>query len=57
MEPLLGMLAQDHALARFARFLSVIALLLAIGWGARLLNAMRLSAGAPPPADEELVRG
>lgn len=52
-----GMLAQDHSLARFARFLSVIALLLAIAWGAWLLNAMRLSAGAAPPADEELVRG
>jgi hypothetical protein len=52
-----GMLAQDHALARCARFLSVIALLLAIAWGAWLLKAMRLSAGAPPPADEELARG
>jgi hypothetical protein len=52
-----GMLAQDHALARCARFLSVIALLLAIAWDAWLLKAMRLSAGAPPPADEELARG
>jgi hypothetical protein len=52
-----GMLAQDHALARLARFLSVVALLFAIGWGAWLLNAMRLSAGTPAPADEELVRG
>jgi hypothetical protein len=52
-----GMLGDDHALARFARFLSVISLLLALAWGAWLCNAMRLSAGAPPPADEELVRG
>ena len=52
-----GMLGQDHALARFARCLSVLSLLLAIGGGAWLLNAMRLSAGAPPPADNELVRG
>jgi hypothetical protein len=52
-----GMLGQDQALARFARFLSVISLLLAIAWGVWLLNAMRLSAGALPPADEELARG
>jgi hypothetical protein len=52
-----GMLGDDHALARFARFLSVISLLLALAWGAWLCNAMRLSAGALPPADEELVRG
>jgi TRAP-type C4-dicarboxylate transport system permease small subunit len=52
-----GMLAQDHALARFARLLSVLALLFAMAWGAWLLNSMRLSAGTPPPADEELVRG
>jgi hypothetical protein len=52
-----GMLGQDHALARFARFLSLLSLLLAIVWGAWLLNAMRLPAGAPPPADNELVRG
>jgi hypothetical protein len=52
-----GMLGQDHAFARFARFLSVLSLLFAIAWGAWLLNAMRLSAGAPPPADNELVRG
>jgi hypothetical protein len=52
-----GMLGQDQALARFARFLSVISLLLAIAWGVWMLNAMRLSAGALPPADEELARG
>ena len=52
-----AMLGDDQALARFARFLSVLSLLLAIAWGAWLCNAMRLSAGAPPPADEELVRG
>jgi hypothetical protein len=52
-----GMLGQDQALARFARFLSVLSLLLAVAWGAWLLNAMRLSAGALPPADEELARG
>lgn len=52
-----GMLGDDHALARFARFLSAIWLLLAIAWGVWLLDAMRLSAGAPPPADEELARG
>jgi hypothetical protein len=52
-----GMLGQDQALARFARFLSVISLLLALAWGVWLLNAMRLSAGALPPADEELARG
>jgi hypothetical protein len=52
-----GLLGDDHALARFARLLSVMSLLLAIGWGAWLCRAMQLSAGAPPPADEGLVRG
>lgn len=52
-----GMLGQDHAIARLARFVSFVSLLLAIGLGACLCNAMRLSAGTTPPADEELLRG
>ena len=52
-----AMLGQDQALARFARFLSVISLVVAIAWGAWLLKAMRLSADVLPPADEELARG
>ena len=52
-----GMLAQDQAFARFARFLSVVSLVVAIAWGAWLLKVMRRSAGALPPADEELARG
>lgn len=52
-----GMLGQDHALARLARFASFVSLLLAIVLGAWLCNAMRLSAGTTPPADEELLRG
>jgi hypothetical protein len=52
-----GMLGDDHALARFTRFIAVLSLLLAIGWGAWLCKGMRLSADPAPPADEELVRG
>lgn len=52
-----GKLGDDHALARFTNFLSVLALLAAVALGAWLCNAMRVSAGAPPPADEELVSG
>ena len=52
-----GKLGDDRALARFTNFLSVLALLAAMGLGAWLCNAMRASAGAPPPADEELVSG
>lgn len=52
-----GMLAEDHALARFTRLVSMLSLLLAVGLGAWLCNAMRLSAGATSPADEELLRG
>jgi hypothetical protein len=52
-----GMLGEDHALARFTIFLSVMSLVVATGWGAWLCNAMRASAGAPPPADEALVQG
>ncbi|MEP7065378.1 MAG: hypothetical protein ABI889_05045 [Gemmatimonadota bacterium] len=51
-----GMLGDDQALARLARFLSVVALLLAIAWGSWLCKAMRMSAGATQPADQELVR-
>jgi len=52
-----GLLGQDHAVARLARFVSLVSLLLAIVLGAWLCNAMRLSAGTTPPADEELLRG
>jgi len=51
-----GLLEYDHALARLARFVSVISLLTAFAWGAWLCNTMRLSAGASMPADEELLR-
>lgn len=36
-----GMLGDDHALARFTRFMAAMSLLLALGWGAWLCNAMR----------------
>ncbi len=52
-----AMLGDDHALARFTRLLAISSLLLAIALGGWLFNAMRLSAGAPPPADEALLRG
>lgn len=51
-----GMLGDDHALARFTRLLSIASLAVALACGAWLCNAMRLSAGTPAPADEELVR-
>ena len=52
-----AMLGDDKALARFTSALSVLALVSAVVLGAWLCNAMRTSAGAVPPADEELVRG
>lgn len=52
-----AMLGDDKALARFTNFLSALALLAAVLLGAWLCNVMRTSAGAVPPADEELVRG
>ena len=52
-----AMLGDDKALARFANLLSMLALASAVLLGAWLCNAMRVSAGAEPPADEELVRG
>ena len=51
-----AMLGDDKSLARFANVLSVLALVAAVALGAWLCNAMRTSAGAVPPADEELVR-
>jgi hypothetical protein len=51
-----GMLGDDRALARFTTCLSVLSLILAVALGAWLCNTMRNSAGALPPADEELVR-
>jgi hypothetical protein len=51
-----GMLGDDHALARFGRFMSLVSLVLAIAWGVWLCHAMRLSAGTALPADEELLR-
>ena len=52
-----AMLGDDKSLARFANMLSVLALVAAVALGAWLCNAMRTSAGAVPPADEELVKG
>ena len=50
-----GKLGDDLALARFTNFLSALALLATVALGVWLCNAMRESAGAPPPADEELL--
>lgn len=52
-----AMLGDDRALSRFTNFLAVLALTVALVLGAWLCNAMRLSAGAPVPADEDLMRG
>lgn len=51
-----GMLGDDHSLARFTDFLSVLSLIAAVSFGAWLCNAMRASPGAPQPADEGLMR-
>lgn len=51
-----AMLGDDKSIARFTNFLSVLSLVAAVALGAWLCNAMRKSAGAPAPADEDLLR-
>lgn len=52
-----AMLGDDKSLARFTNFMSVLSLVAAVTLGAWLCSAMRKSAGAPVPADEDLLRG